>query len=89
MYANCGELEKAREIWFLGENKKIVETLLIWSVVSWSSLISGYAKLGQANAALELYRRMKTEGIARDLVLYTILLTASCLVGLVKEVPTG
>ena len=32
MHANCGELEKAPKFWFFGENKKIVETLLIWSV---------------------------------------------------------
>ena len=76
MDSKCGSLEKSR---------KLFETLLIRSVVSWSSLIAGYAKLGQANAALELYRRMKTEGIAPDLVLYTILLTACCHAGLVKE----
>ena len=47
MDSKCGSLEKSR---------KLFETLLIRSVVSWSSLIAGYAKLGQANAALELYR---------------------------------
>ena len=38
--------------------------------MSWSSLTDGYAKLDQAHAPLELYRRMKAEAIAPDLVLY-------------------
>jgi pentatricopeptide repeat protein len=75
-YCKCGSLERAREVF---------ENLAIRSVVSWTSLVAGYAQSGRAHAAFELYRRMAMEGIGADSILYTVLLTACCHAGLVKQ----
>ena len=76
MYSKCGALEKAR---------KVFEQLPVKSVVSWSALIEGYAQLGEANMALNMYERMKAENFVPNLVTFTVLLTACSHAGLVGE----
>ncbi|XP_024544493.1 pentatricopeptide repeat-containing protein At4g39530-like [Selaginella moellendorffii] len=51
-YVKCGSLASAR---------KVFEKIPNRDVVSWTTLISGYAQNGEAGLALELYERMKAE----------------------------
>ena len=76
MYFKCGALEKAQDAF---------EQLPVKSVVSWSALIEGYAQLGEANMALNMYERMKAENFVPNLVTFTVLLTACSHAGLVEE----
>lgn len=54
MYARCGELGHARRVF-----DEIDER----DVVSWSSMISGYAKMGWARDAVQLFREMRDGGV--------------------------
>ncbi|KAK0584300.1 hypothetical protein LWI29_010788 [Acer saccharum] len=54
MYIKCGSLEIARELFDFIEDP---------NVVSWSSLIVGYAQFGCGEESLELFRRMKSQGV--------------------------
>ncbi|CAD6220276.1 unnamed protein product [Miscanthus lutarioriparius] len=53
MYAKCGDLAAARRVFDGMEHR---------DVVSWNSMISGYAASGQWREAVELFRRMQAEG---------------------------
>jgi pentatricopeptide repeat protein len=76
MYSKCSVMWKAQEVF---------EHLPVRTVTSWSALIAGYAQLGQANIALDLYRRMRSEGIFPNSVTFIVLLNACSHAGLVKE----
>ncbi|KAH7434140.1 hypothetical protein KP509_06G002000 [Ceratopteris richardii] len=54
MYAKCGDFSKAQDV---------LQNLPFRDVVSWSALIAGYAKEGQAEQALKCFHRMQHEGI--------------------------
>ncbi|ONK75879.1 uncharacterized protein A4U43_C03F21540 [Asparagus officinalis] len=53
MYAKCGELEVAREVF---------DGMHVRDSVSWNAMISGYASRGLRKEALELFDRMRAEG---------------------------
>jgi pentatricopeptide repeat protein len=53
MYAKCGDLAAARRVFDGMDNR---------DVVSWNSMISGYAASGQWREAVELFRQMQAEG---------------------------
>ncbi|GKV22081.1 hypothetical protein SLEP1_g31980 [Rubroshorea leprosula] len=57
MYAKCGNMEKARQI-FNG--------LLEKDIVSWSTMIQGYASNGHPREALDLFFQMLRENLAPD-----------------------
>ncbi|KAH9671766.1 pentatricopeptide repeat-containing protein [Citrus sinensis] len=54
-------------------------------VVSWSSLIVGYAQFGCGEEALKLFRRMRSSGVRPNHVTLVGVLTACSHVGLVEE----
>ncbi|XP_058779346.1 pentatricopeptide repeat-containing protein DOT4, chloroplastic-like [Vicia villosa] len=65
MYANCGNLTSAR---------RIFDAIIGKSVVSWTSMIAGYAHSGHLEEALGLFRRMvRTEVKPNGATLATIL----------------
>ncbi|KAL8480825.1 hypothetical protein ACS0TY_027377 [Phlomoides rotata] len=72
MYAKNGKLEITSTIF---------RTMSYRNVVSWSSLISGYAKNGYAGKALELLTEMKSCGFEPDLVALVSALLACSQVG--------
>jgi pentatricopeptide repeat protein len=76
MYAKCGALKKAQTVF---------EELPMHNVISWTSLMTGYAQLGQPNDVYELYRRMRTENVAPNSITFTVLLTAFSHGGLLEE----
>ena len=76
MYAKCGALKKAQEVF---------EEIPVHNVVSWTSLMAGYAQLGQTNDIFELYRKMRKENIVPNSVTFTVLLTAFSHGGLLEE----
>ncbi|KAL5974175.1 hypothetical protein ACLOJK_030838 [Asimina triloba] len=57
MYARCGELGAAR---------KVFDEIAERDVVSWNSMISGYARLGLAAEAVGLFGRMREGGFVPD-----------------------
>ncbi|XP_002964028.2 pentatricopeptide repeat-containing protein At3g46790, chloroplastic [Selaginella moellendorffii] len=67
MYARCGFLRRARELFDRLEEK---------SVVSWNAMITAYARTGQARQALDIFRRLDQEGIEADEMSYSGLLAA-------------
>lgn len=57
MYAKCGSMEKARDI-FNGLDEK--------DIVSWSTMIQGYASNGRPREALDLFYQMLRENMTPD-----------------------
>ncbi|EOA25387.1 hypothetical protein CARUB_v10018718mg [Capsella rubella] len=76
MYAKCGSLWQARKIFDSMHNR---------DVVSWSTLIGGYAQSGLGEETLILFREMKFAGIEPNHVTFIGVLTACSHVGLVEE----
>ncbi|KAJ7536443.1 hypothetical protein O6H91_12G069800 [Diphasiastrum complanatum] len=67
MYAKCGCLEDAREL-FNNMSQR--------NVVSWNVMIAGYAQNGLGKEALALYDQMQQEGVQPDIVTFVVLLKA-------------
>ncbi|KAH7364964.1 hypothetical protein KP509_18G001000 [Ceratopteris richardii] len=67
MYAKCGALSKAAEVF---------DTLLIRNVVTWSALIAGYAQQGQGQQALNCYEEMQQEGLSPNYITFLNILKA-------------
>lgn len=76
MYAKCGCIDKALEI-FYGLNKK--------DTTSWTSIICGLAVNGEANKALELFSEMKHTKVKPDHITFIGVLSACNHGGLVQE----
>ncbi|XP_078444189.1 pentatricopeptide repeat (PPR) superfamily protein [Wolffia australiana] len=76
MYAKCGAMEKALDVFRATPCK---------SVVSWSAIISGLAMNGRAEEALEAFSAMKRAGIAPDEQTITGVLSACSHAGLIDE----
>lgn len=56
MYAKCGSIDQARQLFDGMRNR---------DVISWSTMISGLAMHGEACEAIELFVEMKTEGMVK------------------------
>jgi pentatricopeptide repeat protein len=75
MYAMCGEIAHAREVF---------DCLHERSVVSWSAMISAYANHGEPEEALDLFfSTMKSEGMRPNSFTFTAVLVACGHSGLV------
>ncbi len=61
MYAKCGSMEDAARVFYKMTSR---------DVVSWSAMLSGLVKSGQAQKALELYREMQWEGVQPNAVTF-------------------
>lgn len=75
MYCKCGVLEDARKL-FMEMSRK--------DLVTWNSMISGYATHGAGEIALALFDRMRTEKIKPDWITYVAVLSACNHSGLVE-----
>ncbi|KAH7414826.1 hypothetical protein KP509_14G013000 [Ceratopteris richardii] len=76
MYARCGEVEKAEEIF---------ENCPSRNAFTWTSLIAAYVEKGQPEDALICFKRMQREGLSPIPVTFTYILNACCSMGSVEE----
>ncbi|XP_057873038.2 pentatricopeptide repeat-containing protein At5g39350 [Cryptomeria japonica] len=76
MYAKCGNIEKARELF---------DKMPQRNVVSWNAMIAGYAQNGFCNDALKIFELMKHSGTYPDSVSFACVLFACSHAGLVHE----
>ena len=79
MYAKCGELEKAREVF---------EQLPLRDVVSWTALIMGYAQRGQSDNVFGFFDKMVAQGIKPNPVTLVVILSACSRSGLLNKSQT-
>ncbi|XP_057815875.1 pentatricopeptide repeat-containing protein At3g24000, mitochondrial-like [Cryptomeria japonica] len=76
MYAKCGSIEKARELF---------DKMPLRNVVSWNAMIAGYAQNGFSKDALKIFELMKYSGTRPDIVSFASVLFACSQAGLVDE----
>ncbi|KAI5078105.1 hypothetical protein GOP47_0007929 [Adiantum capillus-veneris] len=72
MYAKCGRITDAREVF---------DNLPSRSEISWSAMISGYTLQGLGLSALEVFERMLEEGIPPGVTILPIVLKACGTIG--------
>ncbi|KAF8392702.1 hypothetical protein HHK36_023051 [Tetracentron sinense] len=76
MYAKCGDISAAAYVFEFMPKKNLV---------SWNSIIGGYARHGFGTRALEEFERMKKDGFRPDQVTFINVLSACGHGGLVEE----
>eukprot|EP01018_Ginkgo_biloba_P002768 Gb_08745 [translate_table: standard] len=76
MYAKCGNIVKAHNLFDKMDRR---------NVVSWNTMIAGYAMHGCGKEALELFEQMQNSGIKPNHVTFLCVLSACCHAGLVDE----
>ncbi|THU51497.1 hypothetical protein C4D60_Mb06t31660 [Musa balbisiana] len=76
MYAKCGRLKYA---------DKIFNILAFKNLVSWNSILVGYAQHGFGREALDIFRRMQEENVKPNDITFIGVLSACSHVGLVEE----
>lgn len=76
MYAKCGSIEKAVQVF-----NRISKP----NTITWSAIIGGLAIHGRAKDALDYFSRMEREGVTPSGVVYIGILTACSHAGLVEE----
>lgn len=76
MYAKCGRLEDAREVF---------DKLPTKDVVVWNALLNGYAESSSSQRASELFKEMREEGVEPDAATFLSLLKACSHDGQVDE----
>ncbi|KAM0059590.1 putative tetratricopeptide-like helical domain superfamily [Helianthus debilis subsp. tardiflorus] len=76
MYAKCGNLESARNVF---------NTMPIKNEVSWNSIISAYGNHGHLHECLSLFHEMKEHGFHPDHVTFLAIISAYDHTGLVDE----
>ncbi|EXB84044.1 hypothetical protein L484_005808 [Morus notabilis] len=76
MYSKCGELDAAVQVF-----EKTGER----SVVSWTSMIAGYAREGRSNEAIRLFYEMERNGVSPDIFTITSILHACACSGSLED----
>lgn len=76
MYSKCGNVEKA---------KRVFTGILKPDLVSWTSLINGYAQYGEPHEALKLFESLLKSGNKPDQVTFVGVLSACTHAGLVDK----
>ncbi|KAH7427527.1 hypothetical protein KP509_10G048100 [Ceratopteris richardii] len=76
MYFKCGMLSNAQ---------KAFELLPTRNIVTWTTLITGYAQLGEDAAVMCIFERMREEGVRPNSVTFLSILSACCNSGLVDQ----
>lgn len=76
MYVKCSLVARARQVF---------ERLSFRDLVSWTSLIAGYAEHGPYQEAVNFYERMQLEGVSPDAVAYVCCLKACGCAGLSEK----
>ncbi|KAF6154902.1 hypothetical protein GIB67_018339 [Kingdonia uniflora] len=76
MYAKCGSVEYA---------EKVFENMHSWSVVTWTTLISGYGVHGKGEKSLILFEKMRLHGFQPNCVTFTAVLASCSHSGLIDQ----
>ncbi|KAL5996082.1 hypothetical protein ACLOJK_026155 [Asimina triloba] len=76
MYAKCGNLDMM---------ERVFSEMPRRNVVSWSSMIGGYAINGECRKALDFFSQMRAEGMQPNHVTYLSVLSACSHAGFVRE----
>ncbi|KAG8654487.1 pentatricopeptide repeat-containing protein At2g13600 [Manihot esculenta] len=76
MYSKCGQIENAR---------KVFDSISMKDLVSWNSMMSGYAQNGQGRIVIEIFQNMLKMGYTPDSISYVSLLSGCSYSGLVTE----
>ena len=76
MYAKCGSLRDAREVF---------DTMKFQDVVSWTSVISAYGLNGQGRDAVALFAKMQDSGLRPDSIAFVSVISACSHAGLLEE----
>lgn len=76
MYVKCGSIDMAETLF---------EDMPHRNVISWSTMILGYAINGESQNALDMFSRMQKQGVAPNHVTYLGVLSACSHAGLVNE----
>lgn len=76
MYAKCGFIEAAREM-FNQMNER--------NVATWNAILSGYASHGQAESAIELFSEMRGSDVRPDSITFLAILHACAHSGFVEN----
>lgn len=76
MYAKCGDVDAAYCVFDAMPNR---------NVVSWNSIIGGYARHGLATRALDEFERMRKSGIKLDEITFVNVLSACAHGGLIEQ----
>lgn len=69
MYAKCGSI---------ADSRKVFEELSQRDVVLWTSMLTAYVEVGQADAAMQLYKEMRAKGVSPDVWTIISALQACC-----------
>ncbi|XP_065880623.1 pentatricopeptide repeat-containing protein At2g13600 isoform X2 [Euphorbia lathyris] len=76
MYSRCGQIEEAA---------KVFDTISVKDLVSWNSMMAGYAQNGQGRKVLEIFGNMLRLKCIPDHISYVSLLSGCSYSGLVTE----
>lgn len=76
MYAKCGSLRDAREVF---------DRMKFRDVVSWTSVISAYGLNGQGRDAVALFAKMQDSGLRPDSIAFVSVISACSHAGLLEE----
>eukprot|EP00250_Pteridium_aquilinum_P034829 c8177_g1_i1 orf=2-427(+) len=76
MYAKCGVLAKAQEVF---------DELPVRDTLTWTALITGYAQQGETENALYYFDRMRESGVTPDPITFLSVLNACSHAGLVDK----
>lgn len=76
MYTKCGDMDKAMDLF---------DQMPQRNVISWSTMIGGYAMNGECEKTLALFSRMKNQGVEPNHVTYLGVLSACTHSGRVNE----
>ncbi|OAY71952.1 Pentatricopeptide repeat-containing protein [Ananas comosus] len=76
MYAKKGCIESAQ---------KVFERQLVRDLVSWNSMVSGFAQHGYGKKALKIFKQMEDQGMEMDGITFIGVLSACTHAGLVEE----
>ncbi|KAK2971594.1 hypothetical protein RJ640_024230 [Escallonia rubra] len=76
MYCKCGNVDNA---WYIFENLRDKD------VISWNSMIAGYAQHGLTVQAIDLFETMKRESVTPDAITFLGVLSSCCHAGLVED----
>ncbi|KAL6609888.1 hypothetical protein ACP70R_039857 [Stipagrostis hirtigluma subsp. patula] len=76
MYARKGSIESAQSVFERQTDRDLV---------SWNSMISGYAQHGYSQKALDIFRQMEAEGVEMDGITFLAVIMGCTHAGLVEE----